>query len=207
MAETNLTFELPAGSIIIIGRRNPFREGEPTIDLAAVDHGQTVSHLHAELTDTEAGIFIRDLGSLNGVRVNHRRIPPDKPVKIHAGDSFQLGYVQIVMVEPRIFEATVERTGLGTLLMNYSDDRERPMDFILAEQARHAGRLEEHEIRMSEMDRRQAEFLESLIEFKDEMRTAFENLIVANEVTRDLTEQVARLAMQTSQRVSDLEGP
>lgn len=34
---------------------------------------------------------------------------------------------------------------------------------------------------------------------------AINNLIVANEVTRDLTQKVARLAMQTSQRVIDLE--
>ena len=43
-------------------------------------------------------------------------------------------------------------------------------------------------------------------DFKDEVRVAIQNLIVANEVTRDLAERVARLSIQTSQRVSDLEG-
>jgi predicted metal-dependent hydrolase len=38
-----------------------------------------------------------------------------------------------------------------------------------------------------------------------EMREGFDNLIVANEVTRELAENVARLAVQTSQRVTELE--
>jgi hypothetical protein len=38
-----------------------------------------------------------------------------------------------------------------------------------------------------------------------EMREAINNLIVANEVTRELAENAARLAIQTSQRVTDLE--
>jgi ABC-type transporter Mla subunit MlaD len=38
-----------------------------------------------------------------------------------------------------------------------------------------------------------------------EMREGFNNLIVANEVTRKLAEDVARLAIQTSQRVTNLE--
>jgi len=42
--------------------------------------------------------------------------------------------------------------------------------------------------------------------FVVETREAIGNLIIANEVTRDLTEQVARLAIQTSHRVSELEG-
>jgi prefoldin subunit 5 len=38
-----------------------------------------------------------------------------------------------------------------------------------------------------------------------EMRGGFDNLIIANEVTRKLAEDVARLAVQTSQRVTILE--
>ena|ERR1044072_4352530 len=38
-----------------------------------------------------------------------------------------------------------------------------------------------------------------------EMREGFNNLIIANEVTRKLAEDVARLAITTSQRVTNLE--
>ena len=40
---------------------------------------------------------------------------------------------------------------------------------------------------------------------RQEMREAINNLIVANEVTRSLAEDVARLAINTNQRVTDLE--
>jgi|SRR5438132_1168200 len=39
-----------------------------------------------------------------------------------------------------------------------------------------------------------------------EMREGFDKLILANEVTRDLAEKVAQLAINTSQRVTTLEG-
>jgi hypothetical protein len=38
-----------------------------------------------------------------------------------------------------------------------------------------------------------------------EMREGFNNLIIANEVTRKLAEDVARLAVQNSQRITNLE--
>src|SRR5687767_6688597 len=38
-----------------------------------------------------------------------------------------------------------------------------------------------------------------------ELRESFDNLIVANEVTRNLAEQIGKLAVNTSQRVSKLE--
>lgn len=56
------------------------------------------------------------------------------------------------------------------------------------------------------------ELRESLVEMRvtvggviQEMREGFNNLIIANEVTRNLTEQVAKLAISTSQRVTKLE--
>lgn len=41
---------------------------------------------------------------------------------------------------------------------------------------------------------------------RDETRDAIDKLILSNEVTRDLANQVARLATTTSQRVTALEG-
>jgi hypothetical protein len=38
-----------------------------------------------------------------------------------------------------------------------------------------------------------------------EMREGFENLIVANEVTRNLSENVARLILQHAERIKKLE--
>lgn len=46
---------------------------------------------------------------------------------------------------------------------------------------------------------------EQLEAYRQETREAINNLIIANEVTRNLTEQVAKLAITTSHRVSALE--
>ena len=40
----------------------------------------------------------------------------------------------------------------------------------------------------------------------DEMRDSFNRMILGNDITRDLTNQVARLAIETSQRVTVVEG-
>ncbi len=49
------------------------------------------------------------------------------------------------------------------------------------------------------------EMRESIYNFREEMRESFDKLILANEVTRALSENVARLAVATSQRVTVIE--
>ena len=107
-----------------------------------------------------------------------------------------------------------------------TDSIERKMEFIIEQQATFAleiaqmkevqsqqaisiDRLTEnmHETRgmfheTREMLHETREMLHSVI---GEMRDGFNNLIVANEVTRKLAEDVGRLAIATSQRVSVLE--
>ena len=69
-------------------------------------------------------------------------------------------------------------------------------------------RLVESQQKAIESQQKTNEQLQTLIEnveaMRLEMREAIENLIVANEVTRDLAQQVGHLAINTSQRVSNL---
>lgn len=58
-------------------------------------------------------------------------------------------------------------------------------------------------VQHAETDRR--EMRETFHSVAEEMRGGFNKLILSNEVTRDLCSQVARLAIQTSQRVTVLE--
>ena len=62
--------------------------------------------------------------------------------------------------------------------------------------------LEAHRLENREQLDAQRELLD---EYRHETREAINNLIIGNEVTRDLAERVARLAISTSQRVSALE--
>ena len=85
------------------------------------------------------------------------------------------------------------------------EQMEKTIHFLLENQAKFHSDLE----LMKEAQLRTGEQIQSLTEnveaMRLEMREAFENLIVANEVTRKLTEDVARLAIGTSQRLTKVE--
>ena len=55
---------------------------------------------------------------------------------------------------------------------------------------------------ISEANKQQSENIAGMAA---EMRGAFDNLIIANEVTRELSERIGKLALATSQRVTNLE--
>ena len=104
-----------------------------------------------------------------------------------------------------------------------SENIERQIEFILEHQAKFSEDLD----RLKEVQSQQAENISRLTEavagmqvqmeadrqetrdtissMITEMRDGFNNLIIANEVTRKLSEDVARLAVQTAQRVTNLE--
>ena len=76
--------------------------------------------------------------------------------------------------------------------------RKNQMSFIVEQQARIDANLESITERLDRLT-------QNVDVFVVETREAINNLIIANEGTRELAQQVARLAVQTSQRVSDLE--
>ena len=113
--------------------------------------------------------------------------------------------------------------------------RKHQMEFIVEQQARIDANMESISLRLDNLARNVDEFVGQTREasnnlswnvgefvaetqeafnnfnrtvdgFAVETREAIGNLIIANEVTRDLTQQVARLAIKTSHRVSELEG-
>ena|ERR1051325_10805303 len=79
-----------------------------------------------------------------------------------------------------------------------SEEIERRIEFIIEQQAKFSADIEQ----LKEIQAQQAQNINSLI---TEMREGFNNLIVANEVTRNLAEEATKLAIQTSQRVTRIE--
>ena len=73
------------------------------------------------------------------------------------------------------------------------------MDFIVEQQAKFSVDIEL-------LKEAQKSLTEAVNILQSEMREGFNNLIAANEVTRKLSEDVARLAIQTSRRVDVPEG-
>jgi hypothetical protein len=89
-----------------------------------------------------------------------------------------------------------------------SEEMERAIEFLLEHHARVSGDIERHTEQIGKLTEAVSAMQGQIDSMVSEMREGFNSLIVANEVTRKLAEDVARLAIQTSQRVTDLEsGP
>jgi parvulin-like peptidyl-prolyl isomerase len=101
-----------------------------------------------------------------------------------------------------------------------SEELERAIEFLLQSQAKNSTEIaftNEAVNKLAEtvaQDRREnreqleayrRETREQLEAYRQETREAINNLIIANEVTRDLAQKVAALAITTSQRVTALE--
>jgi replication fork clamp-binding protein CrfC len=100
------------------------------------------------------------------------------------------------------------------------EEMERAIEFLLENQAKNTSDMailkesvdklvqamaEERRERRREIAAYRRETREQLEAYRFETREAINNLIIANEVTRDLANQAARLAIATSQRVTALE--
>ena len=87
-----------------------------------------------------------------------------------------------------------------------SEEMERRIEFIIEQQARFSTDIEQ----LKEAQAKQTENIDKLTEnvsaMQVEIREAINNLIVANEVTRDLAEKATILAINNSQRITNLEG-
>jgi pSer/pThr/pTyr-binding forkhead associated (FHA) protein len=62
-----------------------------------LDH-PTVSRRHARLTGSADTLWITDLGSSNGTRVNDRRCEPERPTPLAPDDRLSLGAVEFLVL-------------------------------------------------------------------------------------------------------------
>jgi hypothetical protein len=83
---------------ITIGRRDPKRQINPTIDLTE-DHGAKlgVSRMHAELNFVNGQYYVKDTGSSNGTWVNDTKLQPYQPHAVNSGDQIRIGQVAIMI--------------------------------------------------------------------------------------------------------------
>ena len=86
-----VTIKVPGGMLLgdaaVIGRGN---------QAAFVLLDETLSRRHARLTlDDDGDLFIEDLNTTNGTRLNGRRAPPGEPVRLSDADELELGGVKL----------------------------------------------------------------------------------------------------------------
>jgi FHA domain len=82
--------------IMVIGRKRSMRDYEVNIDLTdlnAADLG--VSRYHAMILALDNHIHIKDLDSLNGMRLNGKRMMPSKEYIIDHGDIIAFGRLEV----------------------------------------------------------------------------------------------------------------
>lgn len=79
-----------------LGRISQGQSILPDIDLAPFDgYSQGVSRLHATFKLKNNNLYIEDLGSSNGTRINENKIDPHSDQLIHHGDVISLGRFKI----------------------------------------------------------------------------------------------------------------
>jgi hypothetical protein len=95
---------LSAGEVLSLHDRSSVTLGHaiegqsilPDVDLGKYDadlHG--ISRLHAELSVDGSNIMITDLDSSNGTQVNGLFLEPNKPLRLHHGDTIKLGTLKL----------------------------------------------------------------------------------------------------------------
>lgn len=82
----------PKSSPVYIGRKTQQEENSTAIDLTrfnAYDSG--VSRTHARFERAGKRLFLRDLNSTNGTRLNGKRLLPMNVHELHHGDKIEFG--------------------------------------------------------------------------------------------------------------------
>jgi CheY-like chemotaxis protein len=131
---------------MLIGRGDADRSIAPEIDLTTYDglsHG--VSRQHAVLLVRDERLFLRDLGSTNGTRLNGLTCEPKKEYRVRHGDEIALGRLRLQVlfaVTPLVEGGTpvygtlrppdIPRTGKGEHILVVEDDKEVGSVFRMA---------------------------------------------------------------------------
>ncbi len=95
---------LDAGQILPLSGREEFTLGRssegqsilPDIDLSSYRaYEKGVSRLHASIKSGGGQVIVTDLGSVNGTRVNGKKIMPNQPQPLNHGDILTLGKLKV----------------------------------------------------------------------------------------------------------------
>ena len=100
VCDSKRTICFPEGQFdVVIGRRDPYANYRPDIDLADEGAAQKgVSRQHACITCRDAQVYIEDLGSSNGTYVNQRQLKARQPHQLHDKDTIWLGHLRLIFI-------------------------------------------------------------------------------------------------------------
>lgn len=119
---TTSTIQAQVHEAMIIGRSDPQRGIYPTVDLT--EHGARnggVSRQHAIIMVKDNRIKIRDLGSINGSKLNGYVLVPHEDYRLRHGDELEIGQVKLQV------RFAVVPTVNGTSEVSKSDHQSLPV--------------------------------------------------------------------------------
>ncbi len=148
---TAATLQVQVHETMMIGRADPQKGVIPAVDLSAHNgQGLGVSRQHAVILVKDNRIYIKDLGSVNGTRLNGAAIAPQGEYRLRHGDELTIGQIKLqvrFMVVPTIgvtpkgttssLDAPVPRIAHGETALIVEDDPNVAKVFNMA--LRHAG--------------------------------------------------------------------
>jgi hypothetical protein len=92
--EANQSLGVEVRGQVAIGRSDPDAEYTPGIDLGPFGaHDAGVSRRHAVLFAAEGNLYIRDIGSTNGTRINGFDLAPNQAYRLREGDRLEFGHL------------------------------------------------------------------------------------------------------------------
>jgi pSer/pThr/pTyr-binding forkhead associated (FHA) protein len=93
-------FAVPGVEGYVLGRSDNGSSYIPDIDLVAYDalkHG--ISRRHAAIVRLRDGIYIVDLGSVNGTFLEDKRLQADKPYPLQLDSIIRLGSLNLALIK------------------------------------------------------------------------------------------------------------
>jgi pSer/pThr/pTyr-binding forkhead associated (FHA) protein len=97
-SENRTTLGVSVQSYMLVGREDSKRRQVPEIDFAPFDgprHG--VSRQHACIIYRDGALYIEDLESTNGTRINGYQLEPGSIYRLRDGDELEFGRLRVVL--------------------------------------------------------------------------------------------------------------
>ncbi len=101
--QTTGSLHLPILNQIVIGRADTDGGAQPSLDLSPYG-GATwgVSRVHAVIAFEDEMLYLEDLDSTSGTRINGLSLIPNRAYRLRDGDELEFGQVRIVVRFSRI---------------------------------------------------------------------------------------------------------
>jgi pSer/pThr/pTyr-binding forkhead associated (FHA) protein len=96
--ENRTTLGVTVTERMLVGREDVRKGQVPEIDLAPFDGAANgVSRDHAVITYDDGALYVEDLTSTNGTRINGFQLTPERTYRLRDGDEIEFGRLRVVL--------------------------------------------------------------------------------------------------------------